>query len=388
MFESVALDTHEKPRHWWRYVDDVFAIIDRDFLQSFTNHLNTVHHKIKFTVEEEKNGELPFLDLLVIRMPDGTVSHTVYRKPTHTDRYLRADSHHHQSQLASVPRSLINRALNICDPQYIHTELEHVKQALEQNGYKWRQCWRWANGSERQKPTVVDRVPIYLPYVRGVTDKIGALLRRKYSIRTFYRPPGRLRQFLRSPKDKEPLCTPGVYQIPCDCGKSYIGETRRNIGTRLTEHIRSVKNMDTSGSAVAEHALEAGHFLRFDKVSVLAKEKFLVPRKVREAIEISRHPNFNRDRGWTLPPAWKPVFGSTHDDVHKHGILDTISAVCTGALNSAITSSDDDNGDESPTPPPAPLTSRAIRAQRRAARVAEAINFSSRTAAVGAARTP
>ncbi|KAF9818689.1 hypothetical protein SFRURICE_011735 [Spodoptera frugiperda] len=162
------------------------------------------------------------------------------------------------------------------------------------------------------RPAVAERTPAFLPYVKGVTDTIGHLLRRRYSIRTIFRPPGQLRNLLRSPKDKDPLAVPGVYMIPCDCGSSYIGETRRNITIRLKEHIRSVKNRDTHTSAVAEHACSAGtaHFLRFDKVSVLAREKYFVPRKVREAIEISRRPNFNRDGGWALPPAWKPSLQS------------------------------------------------------------------------------
>ncbi|KAF9802161.1 hypothetical protein SFRURICE_015201 [Spodoptera frugiperda] len=162
----------------------------------------------------------------------------------------------------------------------------------------------------KRRPAVAERTPAFLPFVKGVTDTIGYLLRRRYSIRTIFRPPGQLRNLLRSPKDKDPL--PGVYMIPCDCGSSYIGETRRNITTRLKEHIRSVKNRDTHTSAVAEHACSAGtaHFLRFDKVSVLAREKYFVPRKVREAIEISRRPNFNRDGGWALPPAWKPSLQS------------------------------------------------------------------------------
>ncbi|CAH0703385.1 unnamed protein product [Spodoptera exigua] len=95
----------------------------------------------------------------------------------------------------------------------------------------------------------------FLPYVKGVTDTIGHLLRRRYSIRTIFRPPGQLRHVLRSPKDKDPLAVPGVYMIPCDCGSSYIGETRRNITTRLKEHIRSVKNRDTHTSVVARARL-------------------------------------------------------------------------------------------------------------------------------------
>ncbi|KAF9794455.1 hypothetical protein SFRURICE_000522 [Spodoptera frugiperda] len=166
--------------------------------------------------------------------------------------------------------------------------------------------------------------------------------------------------------------------IPCDCGSSYIGETRRNITTRLKEHIRSVKNRDTHTSAVAEHACSAGttHFLRFDKVSVLAREKYFVPRKVREAIEISRRPNFNRDGGWALPPAWKPSLQSA-SAYNVAGLeCDTVSAVCDTVFASTRESN------PTPAQPPAsesnePTSSRApdsTRDSRQRARWARSSN--------------
>ncbi|KAH9631271.1 hypothetical protein HF086_003707 [Spodoptera exigua] len=151
-FEGQALTSAPvRPRHWWRYVDDVFAVINRVHVEEFIAHLNSVHSSIQFTTEKEKDGMLPFLDVLVSRGTDGRLSHTVYRKPTHTDRYLRADSHHHPSHLASVPRTLINRALNLCDPQYIDAEFDHLRQVLENNGYNWRQCTRMASSSTGQE---------------------------------------------------------------------------------------------------------------------------------------------------------------------------------------------------------------------------------------------
>ena len=57
-------------------------------------HLNGVRLTIKFTVEQEEDGVLPFLDTLLRRKEDGSLDVIVYRKPTHMDRYLHFKSHH------------------------------------------------------------------------------------------------------------------------------------------------------------------------------------------------------------------------------------------------------------------------------------------------------
>ena len=54
-----------------RYVDDTFVILkSRDNAQTVLDFLNTLHPNIKFTTEMEKNGCLPFLDVLVKRKGD------------------------------------------------------------------------------------------------------------------------------------------------------------------------------------------------------------------------------------------------------------------------------------------------------------------------------
>ena len=66
---------------------------------------------IRFTVEDNKeDGSIPFLDTIVKPEVDGSLSITVYRKPTHTDQYLQWDSHHHLSAKFSVIQTLSHRA--------------------------------------------------------------------------------------------------------------------------------------------------------------------------------------------------------------------------------------------------------------------------------------
>ena len=55
--------------------------------QSFLQHINSVDPAIRFTVEDNKeDGSIPFLDTIVKPEADGSLSITVYRKPTHTDQ--------------------------------------------------------------------------------------------------------------------------------------------------------------------------------------------------------------------------------------------------------------------------------------------------------------
>jgi hypothetical protein len=53
----------------------------------------------------EINGHLAFLDLNVHRTVEGELETDVYRKPTHTDKYLSYDSHHPVSHKRSVAKT-------------------------------------------------------------------------------------------------------------------------------------------------------------------------------------------------------------------------------------------------------------------------------------------
>ena len=97
--EQKALSTAPHPlKFWHRYVDDTFVIHKEANKQGFLQDINSVDPAIRFTVEDNKeDGSIPFLDTIVRPEVDGSLSITVYRKPTHTDQYLQWDSHHHLS---------------------------------------------------------------------------------------------------------------------------------------------------------------------------------------------------------------------------------------------------------------------------------------------------
>ena len=58
-----------------------------------------------------------------------------------------------------------------------------------------------------------------------------------------------------------------VYKIKCcDCQASYIGETSRNLSTRLTKHKRATRNGDVNNH-IAEHHLKTKDQIDWDSAA-------------------------------------------------------------------------------------------------------------------------
>ena len=111
-YEHTAITTAlHPPKVWEGFVDDIYSIYKRTHLENCFHHINNLHQNIKFTMEEESNGGLAFLDTL-LKQNNGEISVLVYRKPTHTDQYLDYSSHHQTSCMEVLfPPCLIQHIL-------------------------------------------------------------------------------------------------------------------------------------------------------------------------------------------------------------------------------------------------------------------------------------
>ncbi|ENN80003.1 hypothetical protein D910_11051 [Dendroctonus ponderosae] len=144
-------------------------------------------------MEVEMDGRLPFLDVLVTRKTNGKLAHRVYRKPTHTDRYLHSGSNHHPSQKRGVIKTITERARRICDPSELERELKHLERAFGWNGYsknEFNRAIRPRNsGGRSEKTDTHDERKGWpcLPYIHGVTDRIGSIL-EKHRVKTVFKP--------------------------------------------------------------------------------------------------------------------------------------------------------------------------------------------------------
>ena len=63
-----------------RFVDDSFIIIAKNELNLLLKSINNYHPRLQLTHEIENNNQLNFLDTLVIKNQDNTVSIDLYKK--------------------------------------------------------------------------------------------------------------------------------------------------------------------------------------------------------------------------------------------------------------------------------------------------------------------
>ena len=101
--------------------------------ESNFHHINNLHQNIKFTMVEESNGEIAFLDTL-LKGNNGVISVLVYRNPTNTDKYLH-DSAHNQTSYKFFLPCLISYSI-ITNKARLYNENAIIKQVLRENGYQ------------------------------------------------------------------------------------------------------------------------------------------------------------------------------------------------------------------------------------------------------------
>ena len=83
---------------------------------------------------EEKNNQLPFLEVLVERRSFAFVT-SIYRKPTFTGLYLSWDAFAPKSRKVNLIKCFTFRTLKICSVNRIKSEFEQIKNLFLGNWY-------------------------------------------------------------------------------------------------------------------------------------------------------------------------------------------------------------------------------------------------------------
>ncbi|KAJ8913195.1 hypothetical protein NQ315_009032 [Exocentrus adspersus] len=107
--------------------------------------------------------------------------------------------------------------------------------------------------SIRRRPNARERenllAPTYLPYVKVCTDIISRLLKKRNINTVFTFMEKIASEFPEMMSNCEDLQDPGVYSIPCACGKMYIWSRQEDK------------------SAMVEHRADTGHTIELEKIN-------------------------------------------------------------------------------------------------------------------------
>ena len=136
---------------------------------------------------------------------------SVYRKPTHTDRYLHFKSHHPTHVKRGVVRCFHDRARRVISTQdNLQKEVDHLARVLKQNGYPTNFI-RNASAPPTQETADVsspeeeqEKGPlVVIPYVAEMSEDIRRVC-RKFNIRVVFKSGRTLRSMLTKVKDTLP----------------------------------------------------------------------------------------------------------------------------------------------------------------------------------------
>ena len=261
-FESKALSKYNgnHPLFYKRYVDDTFLIFnDRDDCELFLEYINLEHKNIKFTLEVENDNCLPFLDVLVTRNYDGTISTSLYRKSTFSGLLMKFDSFLPQHFKQNLILGLLNISWKICSSQKLfYSELNIIKQLLICNGFPLRFINRSIKSFLNEKHKMeceyetvqtCDRriVLMSLPYCGKNSAKISNQLHSLLSkvapwakLNLVFRPVSRLKKNLSKLKSVVPILNRSnvVYKLNCtDCNNFYIFPSCNTFHTKPNQYL-------------------------------------------------------------------------------------------------------------------------------------------------------
>ena len=288
------------PIFYRRYLDDTFVIFkSQSECQNFFNYLNTWHENIQFTIEEEQDSKLSFLDVTVLKqnsqnLDSQNLDYKIFRKSSFTGLGTSYFSNIFPNYKKTIIYTLIHRAYELSS-SYInfHFELEFLRNYFKQNGYPEglfnsavRKFLNTKYGNKLMNYDVPKEIIyIKLPYLGNYfCEDFSKFIRKKLStsypqidfrfvfvnsfqIGSFFKIKEHLPDDLRSGI---------IYKYTCDaCQASYIGSTLKQSKVRFFQHIgishRTHQPLTSNiKSSIRDHCHSSDHRIKISNFSILA----------------------------------------------------------------------------------------------------------------------
>ena len=175
----------------------------------------------------------------------------------------------------SVVNTLLKRAKNIPSANKgRREETKRVKAVLRDNNYPLSFIQDCERALTKQPTENNFNGFVVLPYVQGVSEKIGRILKQQ-KVKVAYKPQLTIKSLFPRPKeqdDSDRQKSGIVYKINCtQCNFVYYSETERPLKTRIAEHKKAVAGFDQN-SKVSSHVHHSSHNMDFENVKVVGFE--------------------------------------------------------------------------------------------------------------------
>ncbi|XP_018308772.1 uncharacterized protein [Mycetomoellerius zeteki] len=193
---------------------------------------------------------------------------------------------------------LVEKLKDICiEPDYLLVSLDvvslftNVPIELVSDGIAKR--WEYISGK-----TVIP-LNEFLIAVRLVLNSTFFMFNNKYYKQIFGTPMGSplspiaadiVMQDFEGKDQLDPLFNQNVvYKISCDdCEASYVGQTKRQLKTRLHEHVSDINKKSKSPTVITCHRIDQNHNFDWDNVEILDREASFNKRLISEMVHIKR----------------------------------------------------------------------------------------------------
>ncbi|KAK3727763.1 hypothetical protein QZH41_005213 [Actinostola sp. cb2023] len=252
--DTLQLDG-KMPAYYRRYVDDTLVIMPSTVeANDFLDDLNRCHTSLKFTMEIENNGMLPFLGMQLLNRSHH-IETKVYIKPTNTGLLLHHESHVDERYKRGLVTTMLDRAYRLSSSwSYFIEECDRLKVMFLRLKYPHdlinTAIKRFVDAKLSQQPNMPgadepdENIRITIPFI---DQRSADVVRRKlqdlsHKINTTVQPVFVSRKLNESLKvqEKKPLIINQqrvVYNFKCDsCDASYVGYTYRHLHERIEEH--------------------------------------------------------------------------------------------------------------------------------------------------------
>ena len=270
-WETDALNKcYLKPSMYLRYLDDIWILWDHGLEQfnSFFEILNTHNPAVKLSCRIESHS-IDFLDVTIFKGPNLEINNTldtkVYFKPTDTHQLLHKASFHPKHTFSGILKSQILRFFRICSQKNdFDNAVSILFKALRKRGYSSRflrktksNILKFINSGDNIKPPFLETTDNcehyatacgnsrlcftckHIPNCNSVTSNTTNM---SFKLQT----------------DLNCNSNNIIYLIECEnCGKQYIGQTKRSLRLRFNNHRFDIEN--ERKTVVSAHFNKACH---------------------------------------------------------------------------------------------------------------------------------